>query len=218
MCTWWRCSSVVLLCIVTDLGYRLPRVHVESFDRNHGPELVNRFFDVLTVQKAGATLLHDGIAVILQTMIGLLILAFYHPLLLAFEVVLVISITFVLFVLGRGGVRTAIIESKAKYAVAASLEEIARHPLSFKQAGGPELARGRADALAASYVEARRKHYRVVFRQIVSSLAMQVFAATVLLTLGGWLVIHGQLTLGQLVAAELIVSIVLASFAKLGSV
>ncbi|MCG8409034.1 MAG: ABC transporter ATP-binding protein/permease [Phycisphaerales bacterium] len=202
--------------VVTDLGYRLPRVHVESFDRNHGPELVNRFFDVLTVQKVGATLLLDGVAVVLQTIIGLLILAFYHPFLLAFDVVLVAGIAFVLFVMGRGAIRTAIVESKAKYAVAASLEEIVRNPLSFKQVGGPQLARHRADGLAVSYVEARRLHYRVVFRQIVSSLALQALAATALLTLGGWLVINGQLTLGQLVASELIVSIVLASFAKLG--
>lgn len=202
--------------VVTDLGYRLPRVHVSSFDRNHGPELVNRFFDVLTVQKVGATLLLDGVGAVLQTTIGLLILAFYHPFLLAFDVVLVAGIAFVLFVMGRGAIRTAIVESKAKYAVAASLEEIARNPLSFKQIGGPELARGRADALAVDYVNARRAHYRVVFRQVVTSLGLQVLAATALLTLGGWLVIKGQLTLGQLVASELIVSIVLASFGKLG--
>ncbi|GJM24544.1 MAG: hypothetical protein DHS20C16_09590 [Phycisphaerae bacterium] len=202
--------------VVTDLGFRLPRVRVDSFDKGNGPELVNRFFDVLTVQKVGATLLLDGVAVVLQTTIGLLILAFYHPWLLAFDVVLMFGICVVLFVMGRGGIRTAIIESKAKYAVAASLEEIARNPLSFKQVGGPDLARRRADALAVEYVEARQKHYRVVFRQIIGSLTLQAFAATALLTLGGWLVINGQLTLGQLVAAELIVSIVLASFAKMG--
>lgn len=202
--------------VVTDLGCRLPRVHVASFDRNHGPELVNRFFDVLTVQKAGATLLLDGVAVVLQTTVGLLILAFYHPVLLAFDVVLLAGIAVILFVMGRGAVRTAIGESRAKYAVAASLEEIARHPLAFKQSGGPELARRRADALAVDYVEARRRHYRIVFRQIAGSFALQALAATALLALGGWLVIAGQLTLGQLVAAELIVSIVLTSFAKLG--
>lgn len=202
--------------VVTDLSQRLPRVHVSSFDRHHGPELVNRFFDVLTVQKVGATLLLDGVAVVLQTCIGLLILGFYHPLLLAFDVVLVAGIAVVLFGLGRGAVRTAIEESKAKYAVEASLEEIARNPTTFKLAGGLEYARQRADALAVEYVESRRRHFRVVFRQIVGSLALQALAATALLTLGGWLVIEGQLTLGQLVASELIVSIVLASFTKLG--
>ena len=202
--------------VVTDLGYRLPRVRAETFDREHGPELVNRFFDVLTVQKVGATLLLDAVTVVLQATIGLLILAFYHPLLLAFDIGLLAAFAFVVFVLGRGAVRTAIEESKAKYAVAGSLEEIARNPMTFKQAGGPDLARARADALAVRYVEARRQHFRVVFRQVVASLALQALAATALLTIGGWLVIRGQLTLGQLVAAELIVAIVLASFAKLG--
>lgn len=202
--------------VVTDLGHRLPRVRVEAFDRNHGPELVNRFFDVLTVQKVGATLLLDTVAVALQTTIGLLILAFYHPVLLAFDVLLLVGFVTILFGLGRGAVRTAIAESMAKYAVAGSLEEIARNPSTFKQSGGPAYARHRADELAVEYVMARRAHFRVVFRQVAGSLALQAIAATVMLTAGGWLVIKGQLTLGQLVAAELIVSIVLASFAKLG--
>lgn len=202
--------------VVLDLSQRLPRVRTEAYDRDHGPELVNRFFDVMTVQKVGAALLLDAVAVVLQGLIGLMILAFYHPFLLAFDVVLILGIVIVLFVLGRGAVRTAITESKAKYAVAASLEEIARNPTTFKQAGGPALARTRADDLAVQYVLARRQHFRVVLRQIIGSLALQTLAATALLTIGGWLVIQGQLTLGQLVAAELIVSIVLASFAKLG--
>lgn len=202
--------------VVTDLGYRLPRVKAEAFDRENGPELVNRFFDVLTVQKVGATLLLDTVSVVLQTAIGLLILAFYHPILLAFDLVLLGGILFVLFALGRGAVRTAIVESRAKYAVAGSLEEIARNPMTFKLGGGPDYARQRADALAVHYVESRRHHFRVVFRQVVGSLTLQVVAATALLTIGGWLVGQNQLTLGQLVAAELIVSLVLASFTKLG--
>jgi len=202
--------------VLTHLSHRLPRVRVKAFDRNHGPELVNRFFDVLTVQKVGATLLLDTVAVVLQATIGLLILAFYHPLLLAFDVMLLVGFLIILFGFGRGALRTAISESMAKYAVAGSLEEIARHPSTFKQAGGPAYARLRADQLAVDYVNARRQHFRVVFRQVISSLALQAIAATVMLTVGGWLVIKGQLTLGQLVAAELIVSIVLASFAKLG--
>lgn len=202
--------------VVTDLSHRLPRVHVVSFDRNHGPELVNRFFDVLTVQKVGATLLLDTISIVLQAAIGLMILGFYHPFLLAFDLILVGGIALVLFPLGRGALRTAIAESKAKYAVAASLEELARNPMTFKQSGGPAFALKRADDLAVTYVKQRQAHYRVVFRQILGSLALQAIAATALLTIGGQLVMQGELTLGQLVAAELIVSIVLASFAKIG--
>lgn len=206
----------IFVRVVGDLAYRLPRVRIDAFDRRSGPELVNRFFDVLTVQKASATFLLDGVGVLLQAFIGLLILAFYHPFLLAFDIVLIAAILFVVFILGRGAVRTAIQESKSKYAVAASLEEIALNPLTFKQSGGCEFAWYRTDLLAADYVRARKRHFGVVVRQIIGAVTLQAIAGTALLTLGGFLVIEGELTLGQLVASELIVSIVLASFAKFG--
>ncbi len=202
--------------VAADLAERLPRVGVESFDRQRGPELVNRFFDIATVQKVAASLLLDGASTVLQALIGLLMLAFYHPLLLAFDLALVLCIAFVIIVLGRGAIRSAIKESKCKYAVAAVLEEIAHYPVVFKLAGAPEFAKRRTNALAVEYVQARRTHFSVVFRQIVGAIALQALAATALLTLGGWLVINGQLTLGQLVAAELIVSAVLMSFSKFG--
>lgn len=202
--------------VVADLAYRLPRVRVEAWDRSHGPELVNRFFDVMTVQKAGQAMLLDGIALVLSTVIGLLVLAAYHPVLLGFDVFLIVLIVVIVFGLGRGGVSTAIGESKAKYAVAASLEEIVRNPLTFKVASGPSFALERADLLTHGYLAARRRHFSVVFRQIVGALTLQALASTALLTLGGWLVINNQLTLGQLVAAELIVATVLASFSKFG--
>lgn len=206
----------IFVRVLADLSVRLPRVAADCYDRGNGPELVNRFFDIVTVQKVAAMLLLDGASVVLQILVGLLILAFYHPFLLAFDVLLIGSIVFVMFVLGRGAVRTAITESRAKYAVAAALEEMARYPLVFKLAGAAEYARARADALAIDYVESRRGHFSILLRQIIGFIALQVIAATALLTLGGFLVIDGQLTLGQLVAAELIVSGVLASLAKFG--
>ncbi len=202
--------------VVEDLAYRLPRVQQEEFDNHYGPERVNRFFDVVTIQKAASTLLLDGISIVLQTFIGMVVLAFYHPFLLGFDVVLLCLIAFVVFVLGRGAVKTAIKESKAKYAVAAWLEELTLHPTAFKVNAGNELALQRADNLAVNWLDMRRKHFRVVIRQVLFALALQAFAATALLGIGGWLVIQGELTLGQLVAAELIVMMIVGSFAKLG--
>jgi ABC-type bacteriocin/lantibiotic exporter with double-glycine peptidase domain len=123
---------------------------------------------------------------------------------------------FIIFGLGRGAVATSIRESRAKYAIAAWLQELARHPTAFRLYGGNRFALDRADHLAVEYLEARRLHFRVLMRQILFALGLQAIAATVLLGLGGWLVIQGQLTLGQLVAAELIVTVIVGSFAKLG--
>ncbi len=202
--------------VVADLAYRLPRVQLQAFDRAHGPELVNRFFDVLTVQKSAATLLLDGVTVVLQTSIGLILLAAYHEMLLGFDLILIGSLAFIVFVLGRGAVRTSIAESRAKYAVASWMEELARNPSAFKLGGGPRFARERADQLTRFYLSCRSDHFRIVMRQFFFALLLQAAANTLLLGIGGYLVIEGQLTLGQLVAAELIVTLVVASFTKLG--
>jgi len=202
--------------VVEDLAYRLPRVQQAALDKQHGPELVNRFFDVVSVQKSLSMLLLDGIAIVLQTTIGMAVLAVYHPYLLIYCVILLVSIVFTVFVLGRGAVTTSIKESKAKYAVAGWLEELARHPTAFKLHAGTQFALDRADQLAFDWLTARQSHFRIVMRQTIFALSLQAIAATMLLGLGGWLVILGELSLGQLVAAELIIIVIVRSFAKLG--
>lgn len=202
--------------VVMDLAERLPRVEVRSFDRQHGPELVNRLFDLFTVQKVGSLLLLDGTSVLLQTGVGLLILSFYHPIMLGFSILLIGSIALVVLVVGRGAFATALGESNAKYAVVHWMEELARHPATFHSPGGRLYATRYADRLASDYVRARRTHYRIVLRQFSSALALQVLASSLLLALGGWLVVSGQLTLGQLVASELIITAIVAAVAKLG--
>jgi ABC-type bacteriocin/lantibiotic exporter with double-glycine peptidase domain len=202
--------------VVADYAHRLPRLKMEAFDRRYGPELANRFFDVLNVQKSLTSLLLDGVALVVTAVAGMAVLAFYHPFLLGFDILLVLLIAFIVFVLGWGGVRTSLHESHAKYDVAAWLEELLRCLRAFKFAGGGQLALAKADQLAGEYVTARRSHFRVVWRQTVFALGLQVVASTALLGLGGYLVINRQLTLGHLVAAELIVTLVVASVAKLG--
>lgn len=206
----------IFVHVTADLAWRLPRVQLAAFDREHGPELVNRFFDVLTVQKAASGLLLEGVALVLQSLIGMVILAFYHPVFLAFDGILVMIIAFVLFVLGRGAGRTSIEESRAKYAVAAWLEELALHPDVFRSREAAAFAASRADDLLRRYLERRRAHFRILIRQIIGSMAFQAIMSTLLLGLGAWLVIRRQLTIGQLVAAELIVSAVVAGLTKFG--
>jgi ABC-type bacteriocin/lantibiotic exporter with double-glycine peptidase domain len=202
--------------LVADLAYRLPRTRGNAFDNAYGPELANRFFEIATVQKITSTLLLDAVSIVLQTFLGMALLAFYHPFLLGFDIVLLALILFITFGLGRGAVKTAVKESKAKYEVGAWLEELVRHPTAFRLPSGHQFALDRSDRLTIDYLDARKKHFRIVLRQLLFALGLQALAATTLLGLGGWLVILGQLTLGQLVAAELIVTIIVGSFAKMG--
>ncbi|MGI9177206.1 MAG: ABC transporter transmembrane domain-containing protein, partial [Pirellulales bacterium] len=132
------------------------RAEMESFDGRNPTDIVNRFFEVASVQKALATLLVDGIGVVMITVVGLAVLAFYHPYLLTFAAVMVALVGFLLFALGIGGVKTSIAESYAKFDVAAWLEELAKCPHTFRFGRGGELAHQRADELADAYVIARR--------------------------------------------------------------
>jgi ABC-type bacteriocin/lantibiotic exporter with double-glycine peptidase domain len=206
----------IFVRVVIDVAERLPRVVAQAFDQHHGPELVNRVFDVVTVQKVGSMLLLEGTAVLLQTIVGLIVLSFYHPLMLGFSGLLIVGIAVVVLVMGRGAVDTAIAESKAKYDVVGWLEELANHSSTFRDADQRAFTRRRADALASAYVGARSHHYRIVLRQLSGALGLQVLASSALLALGGMLVVQGQLTLGQLVASELIITVIVAAVAKFG--
>lgn len=201
--------------ISADLAYRLPRVDHSRLGATYAPELVNRFLDVVTLQKVVASLLLDGVSIVLATLVGMTVLAFYHPWLLGFDVLLLALVSTGLYVLGRGAVSSGITESKMKYKLTSWYEDIVRCEVGFKT-GGEEFAIDRANQITAGYLNARRSHFTILFRQIVFVLALQAIAGTILLGAGGWLVIQGQLSLGQLVAAELIVTTILASVAKLG--
>lgn len=206
----------IFVRLLGNITNRLERVTSEALDDGNGPELVNRFFDVMTVQKTAAVLLLDGLAYGLQAAIGMLLLAFYHPILLAFDLLLILAVLFVFFVLGRRGVSTSIEESKAKYAAAAWLEEISRNFKMLKWAGEPSFIREKSNRLAYEYLNARADHFGVVIRQHVGILFLHTLANTTLLGLGGWMVIERQLTLGQLIAAELVVNAMIGGLSRLG--
>jgi putative ABC transport system ATP-binding protein len=202
--------------IVSDLAHRFPRAKSESLRGEFPRELANRFFDVLTIQKATAVLLLDGLSIVLTTFMGMLLLAFYHPFLLGYDLILLICMISITWLLGRGGIRTAIEESIIKYRIAHWLQDVIASPGAFRVNGGEALAIDRANRLAVEYIEARKQQFRVVLRQVIFAVGLQVVASTVLLGLGGWLVIEGQLTLGQLVASELVVTLIVGAFSKAG--
>lgn len=207
-----------LVRIVGDLAHRLPNANRTALEGVHGPELVNRFFDIMTIQKSTASLLLDGLTIVMQTCIGTLLLAFYHPYLLGFDVVLILCMTLVTYLLGRGGVRTAIQESVAKYSIAHWLQDVIACPTAFKLNGGADFCVDRANRLTVEYLTARRRHFLVLVRQIIFALLLLPLALTSLYALGGYLVIKNQLTLGQLVAAELVVGVIVGAFAKSGKI
>lgn len=206
----------IFVRLSADLAYRLPRLRLESLEKAQSIELINRFLDVTTLQKSSALILLDAVNVLLSAFIGLIVLAFYHPFLLAFDMILVIILLLVFFGFGKGGVRSSIQESYAKHAVAGWFEQLVMFPLLFKWEEAKSFSMGMADRLVNDYLSRRKEHYRILLRQIIGLLGVQAVASAALLAMGGWLVLRGELTLGQLVASELIVSAIVAAMVHLG--
>lgn len=210
-----RLQQRIFARIALDVAERLPRFRYDALMTEYAPQLVNRFFDVITMQKSAAKILLEGPSALLKVAIGMLLMAFYHPYLLAFDVFLVLFVAFTVGVLGLGGLDTSIEESKSKYRVADWLEDLARCQRGFKMSAVGAFPIERADALVIDYVRARESHFRVIFRQALGNYLMQAIAFAGVLAIGGWLVINRQLTLGQVVAAEIVVVGVLDGLEKL---
>lgn len=198
-----------------DIAYRLPRFKVESIHGEYAPELVNRFFDTLTLQKGIPKILTDFSTSILQIFFGLLLLSFYHPFFIFFSILLVLIVLVIFRVTGPRGLSSSLTESKYKYKAASWLEELARSMGTFKLAGKSDLPLEKTDALVSNYLDARKQHFKVLVTQYSSIVAFKVFITAGLLILGSILVIDNRLNIGQFVAAEIVVILIMASVEKL---
>jgi putative ABC transport system ATP-binding protein len=216
---WWLLEMISRRIVVRSAERfvdRLVRVDAKALTGRDPVELVNRFFDVVNVEKSASVMLLDGLAATLQISVGLALLAVYHPVLLAFDAGLLL-LAALGFLLGRGALRSALDESSAKYSIAAWLQEVARHRTLFSSQRRGQEARQHAASLALGWLERRDRHWQILVRQKVAFLGLQVLATVAVLALGGWLVVAGQLSLGQLVAAELVMTATVSSLAKIGT-
>ena len=109
-----------------DFAYRIPRFRSDAVRDLYAPELVNRFFDTLNVQKGLSKLLLDFSSSALQILFGLLLLSFYHPFFIFFGIALLAVLAGIVAVTGRWGLASSLKESSWKYEVAHWLEELAR--------------------------------------------------------------------------------------------
>jgi ABC-type bacteriocin/lantibiotic exporter with double-glycine peptidase domain len=202
--------------LVADLSERLPRVDMNALEGVSATELMNRFLDIVTLQSATERVLLYGIPVVVGVVVGTIVLGLYHPTLAMFSIALTIGLAITLLS-GRGAVDAAIRESRLKYETIAWLEELARVPTLFKGPGGASFALQRSEHIARSYLVARKRFFMIWLRQVGVLLLLEIFATAALLLVGGWLVLRQQLTLGQLVASELIVASITYSISKLGA-
>jgi len=198
-----------------EFAYRIPRLKLEAIERNYAPELVNRFFDVITIQKGLPKFLLDLSAAVIQVLFGLLLLSLYHPFFVFFSLFLVGVLTTVFYLTGPDGLSSSIQESKYKYKVVQWLEELARTIKSFKLAGDTDLPIRKTDELAGNYIRYRQKHFGILRAQFSFIVFFKVAIIGGLLIMGTILVIDRQITLGQFVASEVIIILLLNSVEKI---
>jgi len=198
-----------------EFAFRIPRLKMEELYRHYAPELVNRFFDILTVQKGLSKLLIDFSSAALQVVFGLILLSLYHPFFIVFGLVLTILVLAIFMLTAKSGLRTSLRESKHKYKLVHRLEEIARTAVSFKLAGNSDLPLRQTDFHVNDYLQAREKHFGVLVRQAGMMVGFKVIVAAGLLIVGGKLVMDQKMNIGQFVAAEIIVLLIMSSVEKL---
>ena len=198
-----------------EYSYRFPKIKLEELRDVYPPELANRFFDTLSVQKGLSKLLIDVPTAILQIIFALLLLSFYHPFFIIFGILLLLLIFVVFKYTAVRGLQTSLDESKNKYKVAHWIQEVARSVVSFKISGNTDLALKKTDGLVLGYLGARESHFRILVIQVVQMITFKVFVTAGLLIIGGALVLTQEMNIGQFVAAEIIILLVIASVEKL---
>jgi ABC-type bacteriocin/lantibiotic exporter with double-glycine peptidase domain len=198
-----------------EFAYRIPKIKLESLYKKYAPELMNRFFDVMSVQKGLTKILIDFSAAILQMIFGLILLSIYHPFFILFSLVLILFVFIVFRLTARIGLEKSLEESKYKYKVAYWLEELARTSNTFKLAGNSNLPLERTDDAVSQYLDAREGHFKILVRQYSLMVLFKVFIVAGLLAIGGILVMEQLMNIGQFVAAEIIILLIIASVEKL---
>ncbi|MCM4160690.1 ATP-binding cassette domain-containing protein [Antarcticibacterium flavum] len=198
-----------------EFTYRFPRIKMNEFKNVYPPELANRFFDTLTVQKGISKILLDLPAAVLQIFFGLILLSLYHPFFIIYGLLLVALIYFVFKFTAMRGLETSLDESKHKYKVAHWLQEVARSLLSFKISGSTSLAMDKNDRLTDKYLGARENHFQILKIQFIKLVVFKVLVTGGLLAIGGMLVLNQEMNIGQFVAAEIIILLILASVERL---
>ena len=198
-----------------EFGYRLPKIKFEEMYNQYPPELANRFFDTLTIQKGTSKLLIDFSTAVLQIVFGILLLSLYHPFFIFFGVLLAFLLYSIFRFSFAAGLSSSLKESKYKYKVVSWLQEIARNNFSFRKQENFDFALEKNNLLVAEYINYREKHFKIIKRQFTQLIGFKVIITACLLLIGGYLVLNQQMNIGQFVAAEIIILLVINSVEKI---
>lgn len=197
------------------IAEHIPRIDLKKTDNIYLPELMNRFFDIPILQKSLSKILLDVPTASIQILFGLILLSFYHPAFILFGTVLIILLWLILRYTSGNGLQTSLDESNYKYKVAGWLEESARVIASIKMAKSNDLHFKNTDDRVMGYLTARNSHFKILLFQYNVLVLFKTVITAAMLIVGTLLMIDQQLNIGQFIAAEIVILMVLNSVEKL---
>ncbi len=198
-----------------EFAWRLPKLDLQKADNYYLPELVNRFFDIISLQKSISKLLLDIPTATIQVLFGLLLLSLYSNVFIFFSIFILLVVFLIIRYTGTMGLKTSLEESEYKYAIAAWLEEVARVLKSFRFSRGTHLPVQKTDVLVGNYLDARTRHFKILLFQYWALIGFKIVITAGMLVVGGVLLVRNQINVGQFVAAEIVVITVLSAVEKL---
>jgi putative ABC transport system ATP-binding protein len=197
------------------ISERLSSYQDKYFKGANSPDLINRYFDIVIMQSSMVTFFVSGFGFIIQFIIGFSLLTFYHPYFLGFACFMAqfLFINWILF--GPDGVKAGSPEADGKYNVVSWVEEISRVRNIFTSDQGKDFSNAKITNLFNKWLIVRNNLFNFQFRQHIGLQIFGVVMNVLLLGIGGFLVLKGELSAGQLVAAALVVNSIIASLPNL---
>lgn len=198
-----------------EFSYRIPKLNVKSIDQYHLPELVNRFFDIPTLQKSLAKLLLDIPTAVIQLCFGLILLAFYNSVFIVFGIILLVVLYLILYISSPKGFEASLEESNYKYDLGGWVQEIARGIKTFKFFNSFNLHLEKTNHLLEGYLHSRNRHFQILKLQYWSLVVFKILITAAMLIVGGILLIRQEINIGQFIAAEIIILTIMNAVEKL---
>jgi ATP-binding cassette subfamily B protein len=209
-----KLKQKIFLRHALEFSDRLPKLDVEKLDNYHLPELVNRFFDTISLQKGLEKLLLDLPTAIIQILLGLLLLSFYHPVFIGFGIALLTIVILIIRSTSQQGLSAAMQSSDEKYKTVAWLQETARLVNSFKYSNGAYHI-NRTDNLVVKHLEARTSYFKILLLQFWSLISFKIIVTASMLIVGAVLLVDQEINVGQFIAADIVIITIIGSVEKL---
>ena len=198
-----------------EFSYKIPQISPQQMDDYYLPEVVNRFFDIPALAKSIEKIMLDIPASVIQILFGLIILSFYHPIFIAFGAFVFVALIIIIRITSPKGFETNLRASNYKYETAGWLEEMARGIKTFKYSKGASLHMKKTDKLIGEYLESRTAHFKILTLQYWSLIIFKILIVAAMLIAGTWLLLDQQINVGQFIAADIIIILIINSVEKL---